>query len=147
MGAIMVGKPKSFYSGALNQPFLLQRLGIWMPEAEMRAEIRRQTNAEWTIKRQLLLEHYGIETGPPKCWEVLAFCVALDHVPGMQVAFHSTKRGPRQKWLNVAHARELVRRIDNEHSHLKKIGAENHTIRHACVRVIDKARAKTKRPG
>jgi len=45
------------------------------------------------LKLLLLLEHYGIKPGEPDCWLKLAFLLAQDHVPGMQVV----ENAPRER--------------------------------------------------
>jgi hypothetical protein len=128
--AIMAGKRKSHYSGALNEPIRVRvplRLGLWSetPEGDKAAvdEIRRQVMAEWWAKFALLLNHYGIKAKDPEFqWKLIRSLIS-DHVPGMRWVFYQETRGPerrgpgrpRQRGLpGLSFEREFVRQIDSQ---------------------------------
>jgi hypothetical protein len=104
----MAGKRKPRYSGLLNQPIVR-----WAGFRSITAEPNEQRIIrEWIAKVPLLLAHYGIAPNDPDRWRALAFLLALDHVPGMQVIDRPRpKRGAPQKW-NLARAREFIRLIE-----------------------------------
>jgi hypothetical protein len=94
-----------------------------------------------------LLARYGIPAEHSRRWEELAFCLAVEHVPAMQMVSHPRKKGAPQKWpsrllsqSDLSHAREFVLRVDQERAKGFKIEA-------ACRNVIRKAQAKLKQDG
>src|SRR5262249_33189897 len=106
----MSGRNKTHYSGALNQPIVLPLGLLYRPTSPMGAKGILRTRL---TKLLLLLDHYNIKPNDPACWLKLAFLLALVHVPGMKVV-ENAPRGPGapQKPLDVAGARENVRKID-----------------------------------
>jgi hypothetical protein len=75
-----------------------------------------QTHRERQEKLELLLEHYGISTlSDPKRWWALAYALAIDFVPGMQVLKRApSKRGrpPTKNWGKYSAAKRLVEVIE-----------------------------------
>src|SRR5215813_12221960 len=96
--AIMAGKRKSPYSGALNEPIRVPqplRLGLWSETSEGAKaavdKIRRQIMAEWWAKFALLLNHYGIKAKYPEFQWKLILSLISDHVPGMRVSYQERR--------------------------------------------------------
>jgi hypothetical protein len=88
-------------SQATKEYFAFVRsLGLWGEQWLIR---------EWEAKLDLLLEHYCIEESDRLRWKKLSFCLALDHVPGMQVVESRARKGAPLKYR----AQKFVELIDS----------------------------------
>jgi hypothetical protein len=91
------------YAGALAQPIYVD-VDLY-PEATLKKMC--QTRA---AKNMLLLfKHYKIDPSDEQRWERLAFQLAFDHVPGLQLAFRP-KVGRKPRW-KTGLGDELVRAV------------------------------------
>lgn len=117
----MAGKRKPRYSGALNQPITPIFNGLLLPKEVFGTHVLSQRNQ----KLNLLLVHYNIDPKESGRWQKLAFCLAVEHVPGMRVTHEPGRgRGRPSEW-NITRDREFVAMIDE----IKR--DRNHGIRDA----------------
>jgi hypothetical protein len=110
----MAGKRKPRYSGELNRPIL--RGSRLLGEGQYRLysdEINRERIFRKRFaKLYLLLAHYGIGLKEAERWLQLAFFLAVDHVPGMQVIDGPpTRKGAPRKW-DLSEGRRLVELVE-----------------------------------
>jgi len=108
-------KRKALYSGALIQPIVPAIDGLLL--LSPKAVIDRYIIGQWSAKLDLLLMHYGIRSKEVERWRKLAFCLALDHVPGMRVIYKPGKRkGAPRKWGGSRDIKlvELIEQIRRE---------------------------------
>jgi hypothetical protein len=104
------GRRKTRYSGALNQPIVRPPGLLYGPSSPIGARFAFRARL---LKLLLLLEHYGFKPNEPDCWLKLAFRLAQDHVPGMQVAENAPRRkGRPRKPYDVSGSQEFIRIID-----------------------------------
>jgi hypothetical protein len=87
------------YTGALAQPIYLEDhykftggLGQAIRELDVAAISKRAVEKFW-----LLFKHYKIDPNNEQSWQELALSLALDHVPGLQVA-NRPKPGRKRTW-------------------------------------------------
>lgn len=104
----MSGKSKRKFSGALNEPIYRRPVGL-LTNLELENE---RFIGVLTGRFDLLFEHYGIETENEKCWRKLAVALALDLVPGMQIAKHPLRRKGRPKKWHFTVAQKFVSQVD-----------------------------------
>jgi hypothetical protein len=96
------------YSGTLNKP-IVRPIGLLYGRDAI--FLSRYLDSEWSSKFDLLMTHYGIGTQDPERWRLLAFNLALDHVPGMRVGRERPRKGAPRKW-DVPRCRAYVALID-----------------------------------
>lgn len=95
------------YSGALNEPIVRWQFRSLTAEPN---ELR--ISREWWAKVPLLFAHYELRVEDDDRWRQLAFVLAREHVPGMQVVDRPRPRkGPSRKW-ELPRARQFVETID-----------------------------------
>jgi hypothetical protein len=101
------------YTGALAQPIYLEDdykftggLGQATQEPDVAAMRKRAVEKFW-----LLFKHYKIDPSDEQSWLKLAMSLALDHVPGLQVA-NRPRRGRKSKWP-TGRGDKLVRDVDD----------------------------------
>jgi hypothetical protein len=120
---IQKSKPKAkTFSGPLNDPIVgAHTLALALEahgkdEAGQRAvyqKERERLNIELTQKMLLLFSHYGIEALAKDAYTHLAWCLALDFVPGMHIIKgHPRKRGRPAKWRQLYNGARFVETID-----------------------------------
>jgi hypothetical protein len=103
-------KRKPRYSDALNRPIVPVTSGLLL--IGPKSLVERYIIGEWSAKLDLLLSHYGIGTNEAERWRKLAFCLALDHVPGMLVIEKPRRgKGAPKKWSG-SRDREFVKLIE-----------------------------------
>ena len=81
------------FTGALGEPIPVQ-LDL-IVEQLAHGDTKRvwdQCRKKQIEKFTVLLKHYGIEVSHPDAWLSLAFCLALDFVPGMQIVEYAPRR-------------------------------------------------------
>jgi hypothetical protein len=91
------------FAGALAQPIYVD-----MDEIDRVKEVLAAGVAE---KWPLLLKHYKIDPSDDQSWEKLALQLALDHIPGLQLAFRP-KPGRKPTW-KTGLGDELVRAVQD----------------------------------
>jgi hypothetical protein len=82
-------RPAPKYAGALAQPIYVDEDQIDRVEEVLLARVPE--------KIHLLFKHYKIDPSDEQSWQTLALQLALDHVPGVRLAFRP-KRGPHPTW-------------------------------------------------
>jgi hypothetical protein len=96
------------YEGPLAKPILLPWLDVCLGEQSEEFVFEKRT-----LKLQLLFKLYGIEERSSNAWMDLAWVLACNHVPGMQVGqlVVRGKRGRKPSWKSGL-GRELLREVD-----------------------------------
>jgi hypothetical protein len=103
-------KPK--YTGALAQPIYVD-----LDQLDDEHQLKEVWHTQTAEKLPLLFKHYKIDPSDEQSLEILATCLALSHVPGMQLALRP-KRRPRtwKAGLGV----DLVRAVEDVKSRTGK---------------------------
>ncbi len=91
----MARKAKPIYSGALNDPIVVQPLGTLSVVSESENKRIRDEQVE---KIKLLFQHYEIESNDKNRWQKLAIALAFQHVRGLQLALPPGKAGAARLW-------------------------------------------------
>jgi hypothetical protein len=138
---------RATYAGALNDPIQSKRLttivfssnGVNVDEEKtkkaLEEEVRRTLILQFE-KLGLLLDHYGIDRSDKDCWVKLAWHLAVDHVPGMQIVDQPSKSKRRPPKWTTPFGFELVWEVD-------KIRAEHRKgIKHAIGVAIKRNRGR-----
>lgn len=110
-------RPAPKYAGALAQPIYVDPPGLLelqYPEATLNEKWQTQVPE----KMLLLFKHYKIDPSDTQSWQKLAFNLAFEHVPGMQVALRP-KRGRDRTW-KAELGDELVRAVEDVKSRTGK---------------------------
>jgi hypothetical protein len=115
----MAKKAKPAFAGPLKEPIVrisaLELLMLAGSETEVRKVFDDDSDRVFSLqfsKMPMLLDHYGIARDNPRCWQVLAWALAVDFVPGMEIVSHPPrKRGRTPKWKS-AEGRHLLRDVD-----------------------------------
>jgi hypothetical protein len=98
------------FAGALAQPIYVDVDQIDRLEGVLLARVPE--------KIHLLFKHYKIDPSDEQSWEKLALQLALDHVPGLQLAFRP-KPGRKPTW-KTGLGDELVRAVEDVKSRTGK---------------------------
>src|SRR5215470_8015669 len=98
----MPSKRRPNFVGALNKPFVIKLVDVLSGTAVEDLRV-----IAWRQKFPLLLQHYNINKPEPQCWFELAFELATDFVPGLQISLAMSQRGRKRKWL-IAERRKFV---------------------------------------
>ena len=104
-------RPAPKYAGALAQPIYVDEDQIDRVEEVLLARVPE--------KIHLLFKHYKIDPSDEQSWQTLALQLALDHVPGVRLAFRP-KRGPHPTWkagLGFDLVRAVQCEVPNGHAH------------------------------
>ena len=139
MAVVMVERAPVKFPGALGEPIqkpLMFPFGVAPGDNQRERNIaykRRLLELRFE-KLLLLLRHYEIPTSEHNQWLILAWHLACDFVPGMQVVDRLPKRArPREKWgLELAHQLcDVIDTIRAEHpgrsiAHAIKIAQKRH---------------------
>jgi hypothetical protein len=103
-------RPAPKYAGALAQRIYVDVAQIDRLEGVLLAQVPE--------KIHLLFKHYKIDPSDEQSWEKLALQLALDHVPGLQLALRP-KAGAKPKW-KTGLGDELVRAVEDVKSRTGK---------------------------
>jgi hypothetical protein len=80
----------STLAGALAQPIYL--------DVDEIDRVKEVLSARVPEKIHLLFKHYKIDRSDEQSWQKLALQLALDHVPGLQLALRPKKAGRKPTW-------------------------------------------------
>jgi len=97
-------RPAAEYTGALAERIYLDK-----------DETVDQPMARAVSKIPLLFEHHKLDLHDKNCWPLLAVCLALAHVPGLQF---SMPRGGRKRTWKAGQGDELVRAVKDVQSRI-----------------------------
>jgi hypothetical protein len=104
-------RPAPKYAGALAKPIYVD---IGSLELHRYPDVAAALKETWLTraaeKLPLLFEHYKIDPSDEQRAERLAFMLAMEHVPGMQLAFRP-KRGRKPTW-KTGLGDEFVRAVE-----------------------------------
>jgi hypothetical protein len=112
-------RPAPKYAGALAQPIYVD---FGLLELHRYPDVAAALKEMWQTrvpeKIHLLFKHYKIDPSDEQSWKTLALQLALDHVPGLQLAF--PPKPPRKPTWKTGQGDELVRAVEDVKSRTGK---------------------------